>query len=416
MAISFPRTTRSKLTQAIADGLRDSEVISGSYVALDTKCWHLHEAIPEGSKPEQALRSIAGDRHVTEFVRSEISRHFPSEWDTDAKTLSLGLILGTDGIVSLSEKLVQSMETLPWSYKFFSELAGEFDVQALGATEELRVTPMLRLVAGKRLATELPSENSLANLRDAPKRVPHVGWPLNSIQVELELNGFVSKDLESDTVQDAIDQLFSFYGLAIALDLLEPGNAWINLRPASSYAMKIFQTTEISTSYVSQAEFDPSHAKAIHDLGTPRSWRGTTNIEAFRLGLRSISQALLNVDQRVLNAARWYFDSHCGANLQVRFVQIATAFEILLGDHAQSRETGLSTLMANRCAYMLGKNEASRRKICEAFRAGYDIRSKIVHTGKTRLSSNEIGHFSYMQALCALVIRRECSEFLSRPE
>ncbi|WP_314102735.1 HEPN domain-containing protein [uncultured Stenotrophomonas sp.] len=413
MSISFPHKTRDKLGQALLEALRDCEVFSGSFVSLNAKCWTLHEAIPLGCRPEQALRLIAGDRHIADFVRSEISRNPPGKWDMKVKTTTLGLLLGEDGCKSLSERLIAGLESLPWSYKFYSEMAGEFLVANLGAGGELSLTPKLRLVSGAKLNEDLPGVGAFTQLSAAPGTNNHAGWTSDSIYVELLLNGFVAKDLESETIQDANDYLFSFYGLAIALKLMEFGNAWCNIRPPAVYKLKIFRDLDDSVSQVAQLDFDPSHAKVMHDLGVPRLWRGSNKPDEFCAAAAGVSRALLNANQRVLNAARWFFDSHSGSNLQVRFVQIATAFEILLGDREQSRETGLGTLMANRCAYMLGKNDSSRQKICDAFKAGYGIRSTIVHTGKTRLSSADLGHFYYMQELCAAVIRKECSDFLS---
>lgn len=413
MSISFPHKTRAKLGQSILDALRDCEVFSGSFVSLNAKCWDLHESIPLGSRPEQALRSIVGDRHIADFVRSEISRNPPGKWDLKSKTITLGLFLGEDGCKSLTERMIAGLESLPWSYKLYSEMAGEFLITNLGASGEQHLTPKLRLVTGARLNDELPGANALTQMSAAPGENLHTGWPSDSIHVELLLDGFVAKDLESETIQDANDYLFSFYGIAIALKLMELGNAWSNIRPAAAYKLKIFRELGNSSSEIAQLDFDPSHAKVMHDLGVPRSWRGSNKPDEFLAGVATVSRTLLNADQRILNAARWFFDSHSGSNLQVRFVQIATAFEILLGDREQSRETGLGTLMANRCAYMLGKNDSSRQKICDAFKAGYGIRSTIVHTGKTRLSSKELDHFYYMQELCASVIRNECSEFFN---
>ncbi len=379
---------------------------------LGTSSGGLHEAISSGSPLDKTLQNIAGERHITDFVRSEVSQLRLGERNSSIETLPFHLVFDDERAIGVAEDLVQGIESLPWKYSFYTELPGEFSTEALGPQGELSLTPTLELITGAKLNRKLPAKHSLLASFAGTNQAP---WADKSIYIRLSLEGYVSSDRQSETVHDATDYLFSLYGLALANDILESDSGWVNVRPATSYRLAIFRIGDDDLSHLSDVELDPSHAKEIRNLGSPRSLMRTSEEfdTLFQERFHEIGRVLMNVDRRVLNAARWYFDSHCGSNDQVRFVQIATAFEILLGDQKQGRETGLSTLMANRCAYMLGRNEIQRTRIRTAFMDGYDIRSRIVHTGKTRLSHAERAQFRVMQSLCASVICKECSEFMA---
>jgi hypothetical protein len=88
-------------------------------------------------------------------------------------------------------------------------------------------------------------------------------------------------------------------------------------------------------------------------------------------------------------SCQWHFDSQCGNNHLLQFVQAMVAVEILLGDKASSDVVGLGELLANRCAYSLAQNAAERQELLDEFKKIYDTRSQIVHRGKAALSKNE---------------------------
>jgi len=83
------------------------------------------------------------------------------------------------------------------------------------------------------------------------------------------------------------------------------------------------------------------------------------------------------------------------------------ALEILLGDKASSDIMGLGELLRNRCAYLIGKTHDQRQDILKDFKQIYEIRSKIVHRGKSKLTFNERGLFMNLQWLCRRVIQEE---------
>jgi hypothetical protein len=100
-------------------------------------------------------------------------------------------------------------------------------------------------------------------------------------------------------------------------------------------------------------------------------------------------------------------DSCAGKNELLSFVQTAVALEILLGEEVKSDILGIGELLGNRCAYLIGKTHSQRKGILDDFKKSYDVRSRIVHRGKSRLALDERALFSKLQWMCKRVITEE---------
>ena len=73
----------------------------------------------------------------------------------------------------------------------------------------------------------------------------------------------------------------------------------------------------------------------------------------------------------------------------MKFIQTCIGLESLLGDSAGNEGAGLTTIMANRCAYSLSHNIHERKEIIKKFKELYEIRSKIVHGRSNKLSDDK---------------------------
>jgi hypothetical protein len=111
--------------------------------------------------------------------------------------------------------------------------------------------------------------------------------------------------------------------------------------------------------------------------------------------------------EKIVRAGQWLFDSYCGNNELLSFVQAVVAMEILLGDKAVSDLMGLGELLRNRCAYLIGNGQKQRDDILNDFKKIYDVRSQIVHRGKNRLSKDERILFQDFRWMCHRVIQEE---------
>ncbi|MBA2399848.1 MAG: hypothetical protein H0V72_14315 [Bradyrhizobium sp.] len=107
-------------------------------------------------------------------------------------------------------------------------------------------------------------------------------------------------------------------------------------------------------------------------------------------------------------AAQWFFDGHSqGPDQLLKFIQTMVVLEILLGDKPSSDQTGLSVLLRNRCAFLIGNSQEDRAELLQWFQKIYEVRSKIVHSGKHWLSASEYELFARLRWICCRVISKE---------
>ncbi len=406
MAISLPKTLRASLLSEIAQGFSETTVEHGTFLSLPSRMWRLHELAHKGSATAQALEICLGEQHISTFVTSEVWKRTLGDWEPDAPPEPFEEKFGKATPSEWAESLVAGLESLPWRYTAYAPFPGDIPVDLLeDALHSL--TPTITLVPGQVLASTIPERAN--GLRDLLEN-NGFQWQAHLIYTRIEFEGYIPRRGDSESAHQLMHLTLSLYGIALALGLLIQ-DPWRNrTRTSPFYAHYIFRSESQTASHVTNLGFDPSYVKILEELGNFTAARPSETPAPLYIKTAEIGKVLAKASPRLLNAARWYFDSHCGSSDQVRFVQICTALEVLLGDEKQGREAGLAALMANRCAYFLGRSDQERKKINEGFRDGYDIRSKIVHAGKNKLSGTDKAHFYYMQQLCASIIKKECGE------
>lgn len=113
--------------------------------------------------------------------------------------------------------------------------------------------------------------------------------------------------------------------------------------------------------------------------------------------------------QRLKTSAVWLLRSFLSEREMDQILCSAIAVEVLLGDREASDRVGLSKLMANRCAYALGKSEIDRKDITEFFIKWYRLRSEIVHSGRMRVTGDEKKIVSEGKKLASRLLVHEIS-------
>lgn len=90
---------------------------------------------------------------------------------------------------------------------------------------------------------------------------------------------------------------------------------------------------------------------------------------------------------RIKSAIDWYIHSNITEDETMAFIQACMGLESIFGD--DDSEGGLTAILSDRCAYLIGKNIKDRREIKKTFREIYKIRSKIIHGVRSFLNENE---------------------------
>jgi hypothetical protein len=79
----------------------------------------------------------------------------------------------------------------------------------------------------------------------------------------------------------------------------------------------------------------------------------------------------------------------------------------MLGDRDTSETVGISKLLGNRCAYLLGRSAEERDNIILDFGRIYRLRSSIVHSGKHKLEGDDRKVVDIAKRLCAEILAHE---------
>lgn len=94
-----------------------------------------------------------------------------------------------------------------------------------------------------------------------------------------------------------------------------------------------------------------------------------------------------NEAMRIRTAMDWLINSYIIEDETMSFIQICMGLESIFGDNEY--EGGLTSVLSDRCAYLIGKNIIDRKEIKKTFKEIYQIRSKIIHGVRNHLSEKE---------------------------
>lgn len=407
MPLPMPKGTRSNLIEQLTKSIYESIVFpNGRVVPSSMRMTATQAQISTGCDLDKAASAILGEQHITTFVRSEMQCIQLDRSKLSALSSRFRDCYSVDEAEFLASGLIRSFESLPWNYHFLMALPGLSDRVQQMDQGLIKISPTTQLVAGWCLNSE---EGSAACKRTPNRNSPSQSrWHSHSIYAKISVDGYVSSDHKSESVLQVHDRLFSLIGLLVAFKILEADYLWANGDEGRNPISVILESDQIEQQ-LDSIHLDSTYQTLANDLGYTSSFLSLTEPpDASAEALERLIEALQPcTSDRISSAAKWFLDSHAGNNAQVKFVQLMIAFEILLGDRAMSKETGIATLMANRCAYMIGRSSKHRENLIAAFKHGYEIRNRIVHAGTSRLTHKEQINFQFMQELCAKVIQHE---------
>lgn len=250
-------------------------------------------------------------------------------------------------------------------------------------------------------------------LSDLVGKMPQPDYSLGSFKIDV--SGFLGTYGPTTPQEEAINALKAFCGLSIALRILKIEPRYRAELPKAQFSAHRSEQGEWKTHrYI---ELDPLVSHTFNEL-VINDLDGKLNSDQKKVAwierqLESVRCVLSNEEKskQIILSSQWLFDSYCGRNDLLSFVQMMVVMEILLGDKHSSDLVGLGELLRNRCAYLLGKSNAQRRSLLKDFKAIYDLRSNIVHRGKSKLNMDEWELFEKLTWMCRRVIQEEVKLF-----
>jgi hypothetical protein len=375
--------------------------------------------LPHSGVLHRNLQQYIGEMPFADFAIELLSQKLlrEQEYDSGVEAISLSEIAGYEDVNAVAKYLVNEFDSLPWKYSLSIEVGNDFGELFAKTLGSLEICDSVKLIApNDEYAKLFPLESgiegidrslsgSLLNLFSKHK------WNTNTAYLQIVTNGFIGPYIETKPLEEAISLLKAFCGAAIALRLLKVDPSYRSFPTKSRFYVHrhmddnwgIQRIHELDTSVS-----DTLHDLVFHDLdGNLRS--EDQKAQWMKERLQNISSLFGNRHraQKILLGSQWLFDSYCGKNELLSFVQTVVVMEILLGEKAVSDLLGLGELLRNRCAYLIAESHKQREEVLADFREIYELRSKIVHRGKVKLNLTEKSLFSKLQWMCRRVIQEE---------
>lgn len=220
------------------------------------------------------------------------------------------------------------------------------------------------------------------------------------------LSGYCGDFDSAPILEDALDNIRCFYGACLAAGLLT--EEWGD---------------KVQNPHIVLHRMTDKNADLVHTDASPddiQSFEGSSGAagQKRRMGRDSdkvtldlakiISNAFSkNESARLKTSCMWLFRAYNSRSRLDSVLESMIAIESLLGDRRTSEKTGLGDLLANRTAYILGKNKKERDAIIEKFKSIYKLRSAIVHSGTHRVAPRERAILAEARTLCQRVISKE---------
>lgn len=399
------------LTKVLADA-----VVSGNFLLVGETRRNLRALdalLPSHGPQYSRLDAIIGPHPLSQFIIGRIEESLRTLTD-DKGDRKLQTYEGFADPAAAAARLASEFGRLPHQYIYSVPLTGIFrdaieHDHKLPFTEDVRIcgggdilNSWLPLTTGDEELDGYIFGNQLLNRRAA--RWDGAYLLVNAI-------GYTADNTENEGDQRVIETIKSFFGLFMAHNLVErrytpsprPGNLKVCVHRWEGSQYRLYR----------QFALDDATSALIHELHFD-DLKGNFDNEQMKRALvtefgEQVAKAFATAPEaeRVRLAGRWLFDSYAGGNQLMSFLQAMVVLEILLGDRAASDKIGLGELLRNRCAYLLGKSVEERAEIMAEFGRIYEVRSAIVHRGKSIIRATERPLFFKLRAYAQQVIRAE---------
>lgn len=130
-----------------------------------------------------------------------------------------------------------------------------------------------------------------------------------------------------------------------------------------------------------------------------------TNISSLFQFNSDSEQQVRNQIERIRTSLEWYFEGLTNDNETFSFILFCTAIEALLG--SGNEQTSISYRLSDRISFLIARNVIERENIRKEFVETYNLRSDIIHKGKSKLSAEERKFLNFLRQSLEKALRKE---------
>jgi len=422
MALGLHEKLREKLTTDLAKILPELRVTRGIALTTNARVMlaPLDASLPGHGEIKEKLSAWISDCPLTDFIIGSINADLMSDAYVNGEHVPLSTIKGWEDAAVKAEQLVSGFEALPRAY-LVSFPAPDGIVPYLEAKDgQFRLANRVRIALADAKFIEdhpvttgdLQRDKSIwdtGGLMSLLNTGPHYEW--KGAYLQLIVQGYLGRFIETNTEHEVIGDFKALWGAQLALGIAQRRRTW------SAYPSKrkliVHDNHSGNIALTQRIELDASASQLIDDIHFHDWLPDEDNLEVktrvyfhFLKSLDFLFGKSAEAD-RLRLACRWLFDSYATDNELLAYVQAMVCLEIILGDASLIGEIGLGELLRNRCAYLIGKTSKQRAEILRDFREIYDVRSHIVHRGKSRMTARERELYSTLMWYCKRCIHEE---------
>jgi hypothetical protein len=423
MGLSLHDKCRERLVENVSEELADVVVKNRMFLERKSTVGLLssEQILPKTGPIQNKLKEYVSETPLFDFLYETLSRELyeNQKYDSEATLIKLSEVEGYQDLSAKAQRLIDDFNSLPWDYSLTIKLDNDFGELFSQSIKQFTVCDNIRLTTPDEnfsttyaLQSGIESrDHSLSGRLGLSSILSTEKWDRGRTYFQIFVKGFIGIYGETVPLQHAISSLKSFCGIAIAIRLFKVNHTY---RPIPS-KINFFIHRNIENKWIIERvhELDSSISETysdlvMHDLNgsldTPEK-----KVKWIRRNLNIVKTIFSNERKanKILLAGQWLFESFSGRNELLSFIQTTVALEILLGEKSISDLMGLGELLRNRCAYLIGKSQKQREQILQDFKEIYQVRSRIIHRGKSKLDFKERTLFSKLQWMCRRVIQEE---------
>jgi hypothetical protein len=424
MPLNLHENCLAQLRASLEKHLPQISVTHGMFLATGSTAplYLAQTALPTTGKVHARLLKLIGEMPLIDFVSGTLARELVENqsYETELGPKPITSMPAYSNAAETSAKLVDAFESLPWQYTITLPLPVAFSDVFCPSIKYFSLSDFMCIRCGnEEMATSFPL---VSGIKGRDERIAGGGlaallipqnpeWKADRAYLQIQVEGFIGKFASTEPLHNAVSLIRAFFGLGLALRLFQHKPTYQQY----PRKQKAFIHRSIDKKWVIEdlSELESAHSSAIDDLQL-HDLDGTLNTPEkrgawMRQKLGSISAVIKAADraQNITLGAQWLLDSYSGSDELLQFVQAAVVVEILLGEKASSDLVGLGELLSNRCAYLIANSHAERAELLQDFRTIYEVRSKIVHRGKSRLQLREKILFDKLRWMCRRIIQEE---------
>jgi hypothetical protein len=364
MALELHKDLKARLVEALTRALPLMEVEHAKYFTSRSR-YHLlnaDNALPDHGPLREKLINFIDDFPMMSFVYDVVQAELldRADYDGDAALKQLTDLAEYTDAKSVAGRLVEQFDSLPWLYVFSIEMPEALSKLFSAVVEEIQLSPSIKLTKAKQDWSEKYPLNSKDEKRQS--RI-HGGallfgptdakWVEGKFYLQIEAEGFVGPFGGTACARQSQRHLKAFFGLGLALRLLEIEVVYFPVPPVHSFYVHKAQDDQWQID--GKLGFDSDFSRILNGIKLSEMFDGANDErkKALTKIILDEMKAVFSAGEKaetIALAAEWLLDSYTGRDDRLYYIQSIVVLEVLLGDKAASDEVGLGQLLRNRCA------------------------------------------------------------------